>query len=220
MDKDLETRVIIIGGGRFGTRASEILARRPNLSISLVDKEEIHLDGVAVSIKQIRRDGIRYLVDKYPECAPDTIIVPALPVHLAASWLLQMPLNGVSLNVVEMPSDALKFLPHYWPGDFGTLLISHADFLCPDDCPEPEDGCTVTGELRTPLYEILRGLAVEGFRNHVIQSHQLAPGLGGYRISDLTDLMGDVSNHGTSKWLVGTSCRCHGVLTAIGASSA
>jgi hypothetical protein len=208
--------VIIVGGGRFGTRAAGILSKNPGLSIRLIDKENVDLDApLKATIEQIQRDGIEYLVEIYSLLAPDTLIVPALPIHLAASWILNMPLQGLSLRTVEIPSGVHKSFTNWWPGDFGTLLVSHADFLCPDDCPEPEDGCTVTGEIRPPLHEVLREIDIKGFRTHVIQSRQLAPGLGGYEVRELKYLMDNIMGHGSSKWLIGTSCRCHGVLTAI-----
>jgi hypothetical protein len=210
--------VIIVGGGHFGARAAGILTAKKGLALYLVDPEEVALDeAVRAGLELICGDGIAYLVENYEHLSPDTLIVPALPRHLAVEWLLRMPLKGLRLETLAMPPEVTAFLPHHWPGDYGTVLASHADFLCPDDCPEPEDGCTVTGEIRTPLYEILRGLPINGFRTHVIQSHQLAPGLGGYAVNALTALMEDITAHGEAKWLIGTSCRCHGVLTAVGA---
>jgi hypothetical protein len=91
--------------------------------------------------------------------------------------------------------------------------VSYADFICPDDCPEP-DVCTITGKRREkPLYELLRSLDV-GFRVHIIRSHQLAPGLGGYTVADLKRAAETLAGHRNGKWLVGTACKCHGILTA------
>jgi hypothetical protein len=106
-------------------------------------------------------------------------------------------------------------LPHTWVGSEGSLLVSYADFLCPEDCPEPEDGCTVTGEVRTPLYQVMRELNVPGFGIHVVQSRQLAPGLGGYPLQDLLDLQRRVLEAGDGRWLIGTACRCHGTITGL-----
>jgi hypothetical protein len=87
--------------------------------------------------------------------------------------------------------------------------------LCPEDCPEPEDGCTVTGEIRPPLFGVMADLPVPGFEVHVIRSRQLAPGVGGYRIADLKALQGRVLGRPGVKWLVGTACRCHGTITGL-----
>ncbi|RLB12393.1 MAG: hypothetical protein DRG63_11710, partial [Deltaproteobacteria bacterium] len=73
--------------------------------------------------------------------------------------------------------------------------------------------CTVTGEKRDrPLYQLLRELPVAGFNIHVIRSRQLAPGLGGYAISELFGLCSKLRQMPDSKWLLATSCKCHGVL--------
>ena len=95
-------------------------------------------------------------------------------------------------------------------------MVSYADFRCPDDCPEPSDHCTVTGKKRgKPLYKLLGDIALPGFRVHVIRSRQLAPGIGGYSIGDLEGLRERVEGGGNSKWLVGTACKCHGIISAV-----
>ena len=74
----------------------------------------------------------------------------------------------------------------------------------------------MTGERRdVPLYDLLSRLEVPDFRAHVIRSHQLAPGLGGYRVSDLKGMAEELAGDQITRWLLGTSCRCHGVVTAL-----
>jgi 6-phosphogluconate dehydrogenase (decarboxylating) len=34
-------------------------------------------------------------------------------------------------------------------------------------------------------------------------------------VRDLKELLGKVSEGGEGKWLVGTACKCHGVITAM-----
>jgi 6-phosphogluconate dehydrogenase (decarboxylating) len=67
----------------------------------------------------------------------------------------------------------------------------------------------------TPLYRLLTETEPRGFRVHVIRSRQLAPGLGAYRVRDLKELLGKVSEAGKGKWLVATACKCHGIVTAL-----
>ena len=116
---------------------------------------------------------------------------------------------------VPVPKSFGLPLPHTWDGSEGSLLVSYADFRCPDDCPEPANRCTVTGKARgTPLYRLLAETEPRGFHMHVIRSRQLAPGVGGYRVRDLKELLEKVSEGRKGKWLVGTACKCHGILTA------
>jgi len=207
-------RVMIIGAGHFGKRAVRILSRDSDRRIWMVDPAETEpVQGS--SVERILGDGIDFLVEWVPRLEAEVVVVPALPIHLAATWLCRTPIPGMSLQPVAIPDVVPPALPHTWDGGFGTLLVSHVDFLCPDDCPEPEDGCTVTGEIRPPLYGVLRELDVPGFRIHVIQSRQLAPGLGGYTVQDLRDLCDRVQSSGEGKWLIGTACRCHGVVSAL-----
>jgi len=181
----------------------------------MVDPVGVEPGSVPSSLEFTQGDGIRFLVEAFPRLQPETILVPALPLHLAVEWLKAMPHSGLHIRSIPVPASVAEGVPHHWPGGNGGLLVSHADFLCPEDCPEPEDGCTVTGEIRTPLYEILRNMDVPEFRTHVIQSRQLAPGLGGYTSGDLKGLLREVENGGTAKWLVGTACRCHGVVDGL-----
>lgn len=209
-------QVVIIGAGHFGTRAARILSRDSERRIWMVDPSET--DPVpGPSVERILDDGIDFLVEWVPRLDAEVVVVPALPVHLAATWLCRTPIPGMSLQPVAVPGEVAPTLPHTWDGGFGTLLVSHVDFLCPEDCPEPEEGCTVTGEIRPPLYGVLRELPVPGFRVHVIQSRQLAPGLGGYTVQDLLNLRDRVQGSGGGKWLIGTACRCHGVVSALDA---
>ncbi|MCP4668372.1 MAG: hypothetical protein GY849_18665, partial [Deltaproteobacteria bacterium] len=113
------------------------------------------------------------------------------------------------------PQAIEPLLPHTWPGSEGSLLISYADFVCPDDCSEP-GCCTVTGERRErPLYDLLNDLDAGDFRMHVVRSRQLAPGLGGYEAGELEKAAQRIRSEEKGKWLLGTSCKCHGILTAL-----
>jgi hypothetical protein len=53
------------------------------------------------------------------------------------------------------------------------------------------------------------------FKVYVIRSHQLAPGLGGYKVADLARMAEKLTSDDKGQWLLGTSCRCHGILTAM-----
>ena len=119
-----------------------------------------------------------------------------------------------------VPREVKRRLPFTWEGKEGSLLVSFADFTCPDDCPEPDGYCTVTGESREEtLFGLLRGLDIEGYRVHVIQSRQMAPGLGGYDCLALSGLKKAILRPGGGNWLIGTACKCHGTITALAVSS-
>jgi len=95
------------------------------------------------------------------------------------------------------------------------MYVSHADFRCPDDCAESGDLCTVTGQRRERnMFEILGGIQLTPFKPMAIRSHQLGPGIGGYRAEQLFAMLAKVEE-AKGALLVGTACRCHGVITGL-----
>ena len=210
--------MIVIGAGRFGKRAVDALASKSKASsIWVVDQDEKalrHATGPAV--KCILQQGVPFLTGFFHLLHPGNIIVPAVPIHLACEWL-RLSLEGKwRVLQIKAPETIRPLLPHTWEGSEGSLLVSYADFRCPDACPEPVDHCTVTGKRRgTPMYTLLGDAAPPGYRIHVLRSRQLAPGVGGYTVGDLQELLREVGSGGEGKWLVATACRCHGVVSAM-----
>jgi hypothetical protein len=199
--------ILIIGAGHFGKRAASILRQKSDVPILIVDKGD--------SVEKIQGDGINFIVKSFPFLTPSNTIIPAVPIHLAFEWLKRYLHEDFRIKQIEVPEEIKPFLPHTWPGNEGSLLISYADFRCPDDCPEPANYCTVTGERReTPLYELLSKIALSNHRVHIIRSHQLASGLGGYKAKDLKNLVDKIREQGAGQWLIGTACKCHGTVTA------
>ena len=214
-----EDAILIIGAGHFGKRAARILSqiRHAQTPVLIIDKDKGKLSGIKdLPVESILCDGIDFLVENFRSLNPSNTIIPAIPFHLAFEWLKRYFDNGLSIKKIAEPKGIKSFLPHTWKGSEGSLLVSYADFRCPDDCPEPEDYCTLTGEKREkPLYELLRQLMIPCFGVHIIRSHQLAPGLGGYKSDELNKLAVSITEGGAGKWLVGTACRCHGTITAM-----
>jgi len=208
-----ENAIFIVGAGRFGGRAAQILSSRERSAIWLIDRDEDALSRHRdLPVSRINREGVEFLSERISSLSPGIMVVPSLPVHLAFEWLVRY-LGGIVRE--EIPGELKTLLPNTWAGSEGSLLVSYADFLCPDDCPEPADHCTITGKKReTPLHQRLRGMHAADHRVHIIQSRQLAPGVGGYRVHDLMDVAEEVRLHPKDKWLLGTACRCHGILTA------
>jgi hypothetical protein len=208
--------ILIIGAGHFGKRAASILRQKSDVPILIVDKDAQSLSEIeGDSVEKIQGDGINFIVKSFPFLTPSNTIIPAVPIHLAFEWLKRYLHEDFRIKQIEVPEEIKPFLPHTWPGNEGSLLISYADFRCPDDCPEPANYCTVTGERReTPLYELLSKIALSNHRVHIIRSHQLASGLGGYKAKDLKNLVDKIREQGAGQWLIGTACKCHGTVTA------
>jgi len=206
--------VFIIGAGHFGSRAARIIRGRSEAPVFVVDPEEQALSAVKdIRVEAISADGIEFLVAHLPEMKAANTIVPALPLHLAYEWLIRFLPANMNIQKLTVP-ETTPPLPHAAPASEGSTLVSYADFRCPDDCPEPVY-CTVTGEKREkPLFALLRDQAIPPFQIHIVRSHQLAPGLGGYKVDDLKEIAEEVLKRKKRMWILGTACKCHGILTA------
>jgi len=206
----------IIGVGRFGYIAFQrLLESGKDRQFVLVDpaEEKLRRCNGANSTFEIS-DGIEFLETHLEKDRKPDWIIPALPLHLAAEWLL-LHLGPARLKRIPLPSGLAKLVPNPFHGPEGNLYVSHADFRCPKDCDEPRDICTVTGKSRKQnMYDLLGGLRLEPFKSLNIRSQQLGPGIGGYRADQLFELREKVER-ATDPVLLSTACRCHGVITGL-----
>jgi hypothetical protein len=207
---------LIIGCGYFGSRAAEKLLQKNSLSkITVVDKNKRALQKVSrLSVKAVTSEGVSYLERFLDESQKVDYMIPAVPFHLAFEFILSQlkPLGGKRRKVPP-----LSGLPNPMTGTAGDLYTSYADFLCSEDCPEPAQYCTATGQRRTrPLYQILNDLKGT-FASKVIRSQQLGLGIGGFRPEVLFDLLEDIKKNRNSDrlMLISTASRCHGVTSAL-----
>lgn len=209
--------VLIIGAGYFGRRAASVLTQKSDSLVLIIDKDESSLARIrGLPVKKILGDGIDFLVDNFHFLNSSNYIIPAVPVHLVFEWLKSSLGKEFKIKQIEVAEKIKSFLPHTWKGSEGSLLVSYADFRCPDECTEPAGYCPVTEKKReAPLYELLRQLDLPGYKVYIIRSHQLTPGLGGYKVGELKRLLDRVRQLGKGKWLVGTACGCHGIVRAM-----
>ena len=206
----------IIGVGHFGLIAFQQLSKRVKDShFVLVDPVEEHLLKVKSPTATLRiTDGVKFLESHLRKGRQPDWIIPALPVHLAAEWIL-LHLGPEKLRRMPLSAEVETRVPNSIRGAEGALYVSHAEFRCPADCDEPRDICTVTREIRKQsMFELLGNLNVEPFKTLSIRSHQLGPGIGGYRPEKLWELMENVEQT-QGPMLVSTACRCHGVITGL-----
>lgn len=207
--------VFIVGAGHFGNRAAHLISEdEPERPVFVLDPDAQQLSTIGgLALKSFPVDGIHFLAEHFKSLSPADTIVPAVPLHLAYEWLREYIADFWRIEKLPIPETVKAEVPLSWPGSDSSLLVSYADFLCPEACSEPEF-CTVTGERRDhPLHDLLSGLEIPGFTVHVIRSRHLAPGLGGFKVEDLVRLADDVTRGGFGKWLLCTACRCHGIAT-------
>ncbi|AOY58618.1 MULTISPECIES: hypothetical protein [Desulfococcus] len=207
--------VWIIGAGRFGMIALERLSRiKASARFVVVDPDEHRFFPVEHPRCAFENmDGVRFILQHLGAGDPPDWIIPAVPVHLASEWCLGRLAHRA--RRIPLPVELNSLLRNPVRGAGGDIYVTHADFLCPDDCPEPAGICTVTGAPREPdMFRLLAEIRFEDFDPLVIRSRQLCPGVGGYRPDALFALLSRLEA-AEGRFLVSTACRCHGVITGI-----
>ncbi len=217
INKKRDSRFWVVGAGKFGKKAAERLLKRwPQALVTVVDKSAETLNGLKdFPVERTCQEGVEFLVQGLQsKTAPDWI-VPAIPVHLAFEWVCAKISKGQgNLEIAPVPYDVEAMLPNPIKGPEGQVFASYADFICPDNCKEPYDMCTFSGKPRKGLlYKRLEEISFDDFISVVVKSHQLAPGVGGYRPCELEESLERVLGS-SGKILYSTACLCHGVVHA------
>ncbi len=205
-------RFWVIGAGRFGQLALKRITRHiPGSRITVVDKKGFFIDAPGVTT--ISQEGIQWLTDMLDQNSPVDVIVPAIPVHVAAEWLRLKLKNDFDTISIPIPDPWLTCMPNALRGREGQAFVSHADFICPDNCPEPENICTYTEKPRPrSLFRLLGDLDLDDVLPIVLRSRQLLPGVGGIYPADLLVALDTVIKNSHRPLMVATACRCHGVV--------
>lgn len=206
-------RIWIIGAGKFGRRAALSLGQGANRNIIIVDKDREKLECLnGVTMFQ---DGVDCLVENLHKDTKDWI-VPAVPFQLLYEWTRKKMAPDFFLAPVEVDPGWQAMLPNCILGNRGQAFVSNADFLCPENCPEPKGYCTYTG---LPRPRIMYHYLAEWGRRHffdttVIRSRQLAPGVGGYPAKDMFAALGHIRTYQSlhRQFMLATACSCHGVI--------
>ncbi|MBW2453368.1 MAG: hypothetical protein JRI68_02605 [Deltaproteobacteria bacterium] len=208
---------VILGAGRFGKLAvTRLAAAHPAAPITVVDAQPGDLPETAGdNLQAIAAEGIDYLTEQLHagELPASAIIVPAIPVHVAFEWIFRELSREGTVERAPVPKDL--GLPNETGGPTGDRYVSLADFICPDDCPEPKKACPITQASRgVPMVRRIAELSSPTRPVLAIRSEQLAPGVGGYPVARLVELRQAVTSL-TGIVLVGTACSCHGVISAL-----
>ena len=206
----------IIGAGRLGRRAAGSLRQKyPRAAIALIDssgKACAKMEGGSFAV--ICREGVDYLFRNLKAGREPDWIIPMIPVHVAYEWTRLKLEKTHRIQPVVVPPEVVEKLPNPIRGADGQVYMSNATFICPWNCPEPDDNCTHTGKPRPQiLHQFLEIMKLRKFRTVVIQSLQLAPGIGGYQPATLFQALNTILS-GNDPVLLSTACRCHGVMHA------
>ena len=202
--------VTIIGAGRAGKRALEVLTSLGFNRIRAVDPDPGALESLRAGAEVIQADGIDWLSRDDRDRLAGEWIVPTLPIHLAFAWLLAV--LGDKAGQVDVPIRAVEGLPGLTASRDGGFTISLAQGLCRPDCDERK-GCAWSKAYPVTLPQALGRLAQQR-PLELIRSRTLAPGLGGFPRAVLDRLKTNVQS-GPGQVIVATACRCHGVIHAL-----
>ncbi|MCX5890827.1 MAG: hypothetical protein NTY36_15480 [Deltaproteobacteria bacterium] len=206
---------LILGAGKFGRLALKRLARQDAAATFLVvDRNPSALAAVRAlelpRVSGVVAEAIAFLAANLRQDSPWDWLIPMVPVHVAWAWLLAGPLQG--WEEAAAPAEMEDLGPWSGWGSEGQVYLSRAAYLCPDDCPESDSVCPVSGESReVALYAELAALKLPGWNIRVVASRQLAPGVGGYPPQELLALAREL-NGMSGRVLIATACRCHGVV--------
>ena len=207
---------LIIGAGKFGTRAVKALSKKyPAAPLTVVDTDQNALDRVGdFSVEKVCSEGGSYLEQVLARKTGPDWIVPAAPIHVAFEWVRRQVTRVGPVEVIPVPVEVEVMLPNPKRGSEGQLFISYADFRCPEHCTQPYDLCTWTGKPRKGLlYRTVQEIVFGDYRSIVVRSRQLAPGVGGYQLEALRNSLDQVMA-AKSPVLYTTACLCHGVMHA------
>ncbi len=206
----------IIGAGRFGSIAAKRLSKQHSdwhlVLIDPVMENMTRLKKSNITIEQA--DGINFLDKNLKPGIKVSWIIPSLPVHLAWEWC-RIKMGQDRLVRAQFLPGLDSLLPNPVHGSNKDIYVSNADFICPDNCREPKELCTVTKRPRKQdMYHLLETLQYKDYSSIVLRSRQLAPGVGGVSPGQLFSFLNKVEQNKGSLLLC-TACRCHGVVTAV-----
>lgn len=205
----------ILGAGRFGSLAAKrILQQKKGCKVLVVDyRDDALADLKDEPLKSLRQDAVDFLLSH--DGKGNEWIIPAIPQHVAFLYLCQQLAKEGTVTPLVVPTVLDQKIPNPTRGKGGVLYGSFASFLCPDDCQEPREMCSVTRKPRKAnLYDLIQQIEVPGYQTLVVRSRQLAPGVGGYKLSTLWLLL-EAVRCSEKNILVATACRCHGVINAM-----
>ena len=209
-------KTLIIGAGKFGLQALKKLDALDGITaLTIVEKRRFVCMSLQLQdINCILADGIDYLTENLNSPTDSDWIVPAIPVHVAFEWVKRKLTAKNRFRTLKVPDNVRQRLPNVINGKDNSIYISYADFICPPNCTEPDEFCTYTGKPRPRiLFRELASIKHPRFRSIVVQSKQLAPGVGGYESQALFRAL-RLARDSHRPILLSTACKCHGVMHA------
>jgi NAD(P)-dependent dehydrogenase (short-subunit alcohol dehydrogenase family) len=162
----------IIGGGRFGLRAAEILGHQGAAEVVVVDHSRERCRELADRGLRVEcADGISFLTDHLRRPDKHLWIVAAAPVHVAFLWLQARLSETARVDAVPVPAEVAQRLPNAVAGG-KEVFASNAVYLPPDCKPAHLHG--TGGCVRAAC---MRSSATPQARQYQVCSFQFAAGI-------------------------------------------
>ncbi len=202
-------KIVVAGYGKFGRLAVSRFLEVPDIElVTIVDPVIVNpMHSKSRRIVFVEADIVDFLTRNAIE--PESLIIPTAPFHVAASYFTRM---YSSFQLAKIDPNLIRTLPNVYVLDESNVCCSYADFLCPDDCNESES-CTVTHEIREPMYKKLSRFNGGEAHVQVLRSEQALAGVGGYSMRALEDSVRKASSKDSLAFV--TACRCHAFITGI-----
>ncbi len=208
---------VIIGGGKYGCYAIEHLQQKQK-SFVVVDADPNCLAAKQFKLKtigHITSEGEFLINGELPkaleliETLKPEYVFPTAPVHIAAD-LAKIKFNlapwSEALNPIlpKLPAVVVLYAGR------GKLIVSfNRDHDCKEKCTMPQV-CPSSGIKRPcTMTELMRFASPEAF---ILISYSMAPGMGALKGSELLEFFDWAKTK--EKFVVATTCDCHGVLNA------
>jgi len=209
---------IIVGGGKYGCMAVEYL-RKKRKGFVLVDKDPNCLAVKRYKLKtafEIDAEGEHFIqgeiatVSQLMTRLKPEYVFPTAPIHIAAELVKSKfelePWNEViDCILANLPSSVVLRVGS------GNLIVSYnRDKECIEKCEAPEVCPSTRKRKPCTMDKLMKFACPEGF---ILISHQLAPGIGALKGSELLEFFAQVEKK--DKFVVATACDCHGFFTAL-----
>ena len=235
-------RFIILGGGCYGTFYLRQLLRAREadaLSVSevvVVDHNEVpraareHELNELVRFAQSEWDDFfdQHLATQDSTTTDQFVPSPFNP-HLALAWIMRCIRQEYPDFELDLePFSVLPGTPYQEQRAHGTLVASHADWICPVHCVEPAI-CPHTRENRFWDMDVTgralgaqlesAGQPVGGV--YLFHCHHVSYGVGSYPASELIQardaILAQLRTVDKQRFLIGTISRCHGAFHVLAA---
>jgi len=208
---------IIVGGGKYGCEAIEYL-RNKERGFVLVDIDPNCLAVKRFGLKPSAHIGkggeyflqgsIATVLELIDEVKPEYVF-PTAPTHIAAE-LAKVKFKLTPWN--EAINAILSKLPEVvvLQAKKGKLIVSfNRDHDCIDKCTMPK--VCPSSRIKKPctMTELIQFASPEAF---LLTSYSMAPGMGALKGSELLGFFNWVKTK--EKFIIATTCDCHGVLNA------